>query len=35
VLKALKGMATLGLIDAVLREDARRRRAQERREIAA
>jgi hypothetical protein len=29
VLKALKGMATLGFIDAVLREDARRRRARE------
>lgn len=30
VLKALKGMASLGLIDAVLREDARRRRERER-----
>jgi hypothetical protein len=29
VLKALKGMASLGFIDAVLREDARRRRARE------
>jgi hypothetical protein len=29
VFKALKGMATLALIDAVLREDARRRRAME------
>ena len=29
VMKAIKGMATLGLIDAVLREDARRRRARE------
>jgi hypothetical protein len=28
-MKAIKGMATLGLIDAVLREDARRRRARE------
>jgi len=35
VLKAIKGMATLALIDAVLREDARRRREQERREVAA
>jgi hypothetical protein len=34
VLKALKGMATLGFIDAVLREDARRRRAREQ-EVAA
>jgi hypothetical protein len=29
VLKALKGLASLGFIDAVLREDARRRRARE------
>jgi hypothetical protein len=28
IVKALKGMATHALIDAVLREDARRRRAQ-------
>jgi len=34
VLKALKGLATLGFIDAVLREDARRRRAREQ-EVAA
>jgi hypothetical protein len=27
VLKSLKGLASLGLIDAVLREDARRREA--------
>jgi hypothetical protein len=36
VVKAIKGMATLGLIDAVLREDARRRReAREQQEVAA
>jgi hypothetical protein len=30
IVKALKGMATHALIDAVLREDARRRRERER-----
>jgi hypothetical protein len=35
VMKALRGIASYDLIDAVMREDARRRRAQERREVAA
>jgi hypothetical protein len=35
VMKALRGIASYDLIDAVLREDARRRRERERREVAA
>jgi hypothetical protein len=35
VMKALRGIASYDLIDEVLREDARRRRERERREVAA
>lgn len=35
IVKALKGMATFGLLDEVAREDARRRRERERQEVAA
>jgi hypothetical protein len=35
VMKALRGIASYDLIEAVMREDARRRRERERREIAA
>ena len=35
IVKALKGMATFGLLDEVAREDARRRRQRERQEVAA
>jgi len=35
MVKALKGMASHALLDAVAREDARRRRERERQEVAA
>ena len=35
IVKALKGMATFGLLDEVAREDARRRKERERQEVAA
>ncbi len=35
VMKAVRGIASYELIDAVMREDARRRREQERQEVAA
>jgi hypothetical protein len=35
IVKALKGMATFGLLDEVAREDARRRRERERQEVTA
>jgi hypothetical protein len=35
IVKALRGLATFGLLDEVAREDARRRRDRERREVAA
>jgi hypothetical protein len=35
VVRACRGMASLGLIEEVLREDARRRRERERQEVAA
>jgi hypothetical protein len=35
IVKALKGMATHGLLEAVAREDARRRREGERQGVAA
>ena len=35
IVKALRGMATHGLLEIVAREDVRRRRERERREVAA
>lgn len=35
IVKALRGMATFGLLDEVAREDARRRRERERQEVGA
>lgn len=35
IVKALKGMATFGLLDEVAREDARRRKERERQEVTA
>jgi hypothetical protein len=35
IVKALRGIASYDLIDAVMREDARRRRERERRDVAA
>jgi hypothetical protein len=35
IVKAMRGLATFGLLDEVAREDARRRRDRERREVAA
>ena len=34
IVKAMRGLATFGLLDEVAREDARRRRDRERREVA-
>jgi hypothetical protein len=33
IVKAMRGLATFGLLDEVAREDARRRRERERREV--
>jgi hypothetical protein len=35
IVRAMRGMATFGLLDEVAREDARRRRQRERQEVAA
>ena len=35
IVKAMRGLATFGLLDEVAREDARRRRERERREVGA